>query len=250
MNSEAAGRPEPGPGHFRTTHWSAVLLAGRDSQAGAREALEDLCRSYWYPLYAFARRKGASHENAQDLVQGFFGQLLARGDLAGVNPDKGRFRTFLLTSFSHFQANEWHKVQAQKRGGQAEILSLDADPEGRYLAESASTAAVPDPESLYDRAWARQVLASVLSRLRQETVREGGADRFDALKTFLLGEKGGPPYAELATRFGTTEVAIKSAVHRLRQRLRTLFREEIARTVGSEAEIDDELRHLIRIMAS
>ncbi len=248
MNPAPAGRPEPGPGQFRTTHWSAVLLAGRDSQAGAREALEDLCLSYWYPLYAFARRKGASHENAQDLVQGFFGQLLARGDLAGVNPGKGRFRTFLLAAFSHFQANEWDKLRALKRGGQAEVLSLDADPEGRYDVESELV--VAGPEALYDRAWARQVLASVLSRLRQESVREGGAARFDLLKTFLLGEKGGPPYAELAARLGTTELAIKSAVHRLRQRLKALFREEIARTVASEAEIDDELRHLIRIMAS
>lgn len=248
MNPASTDRPEHGPGHFRTTHWSAVLLASRDSQAGAREALEDLCRDYWYPLYAFARRRGATHENAQDLVQGFFGSFLSRGDLASVHPGKGRFRTYLLSSFSHFQANEWDKMRALKRGGMAEIISLDADPEDRYLQEAA--APMPDPEALYDRAWARQVLASVLARLRRESVREDGSDRFDVLKTYLLGEKGGPPYAELAARLGTTELAIKSAVHRLRQRLKALFREEIARTVAAESEIDDELRHLIRIMAS
>lgn len=244
-------RPDPNEsasapvGHFRTTHWTTVLLAGRDSLAGAREALESLVRTYWYPLYAFARRKGQSHEDAQDLVQGFFGQLLERGDLANVHPDKGRFRTFLLAALGHFMANEWHRARALKRGGGASLVSLDADPDGRYHREQVSDAT---PEALYDQAWAGQVLAAVLARLRDEAIREGGLERFEALKGFLLGEKSGQPYAELATRLATTESAIKSAVHRLRQRLRVLFREEIARTVSCEAEIDDELRHLVRIM--
>lgn len=250
MTSPSPGPgPEPSPappGGFRTTHWSAVLLAGRDSLPDARAALEELCRAYWYPLYAFVRRKGHGHEDAQDLVQGFFGQLLARRDLAGVHPDKGRFRTFLLAALGHFVANEWHRAQALKRGGGVQFVPLeDGDPAGRYLREPASETS---PESLYDRAWADQILRTVLGRLRTEATRDGGLERFEALKGFLLGERGGEPYADLARRLGTTESGIKSAVHRLRQRVRELFREEIARTVASEGEVEDELRHLIRTM--
>lgn len=231
---------------FRTTHWSAVLLAGRDSEPDARAALEDLCRTYWYPLYVFVRRKGHAHADAQDLVQGFFGQLLERRDLAGVHPDKGRFRTFLLSALGHFLANEWHRTKALKRGGNLQFVPLETgDPENRFQREPATA---DSPEAGYDRAWAEQVLRSVLTRLRAENEREGGAERFEALKGFLLGDRGGEPYAAVAERLGTTESGIKSAVHRLRQRLRELFREEIARTVATETEIEDELRHLIRTM--
>jgi DNA-directed RNA polymerase specialized sigma24 family protein len=132
--SPSANEPLPPVGGFRTTHWSAVLLAGRDSLPDARAALEELCRSYWYPLYAFARRKGCGHEDAQDLVQGFFAQLLARRDLADVHPDKGRFRTFLLSSLGHFMANEWDRAQAQKRGGGIQFVTLEpGDSDERYL---------------------------------------------------------------------------------------------------------------------
>lgn len=231
---------------FRTTHWSAVLLAGRDSLPDARAALEELCQGYWYPLYAFVRRKGHNHADAQDLVQGFFGQLLARRDLAGVHPDKGRFRTFLLAALSHYLANEWHRANALKRGGGLQFVPLEpANPEERYLREPVTEAS---PETVYDRAWAEQVLRSVLTRLREEATREGGLARFEALKGFLLGDRGGEPYADVARRLDTTESGIKSAVHRLRQRLRLLFREEIARTVAADSEIEDELRHLIRTM--
>lgn len=238
--------PLPPSGGFRTTHWSAVLLAGRDSMPDAQAALEDLCRTYWYPLYAFVRRKGKNHEDAQDLVQGFFGQLLSRRDLADVHPDKGRFRTFLLAALSHYLANEWHRAHALKRGGATEVVALEAtDPEGRYLREPASDAS---PEVIFDRAWANQLLSTVLSRLRAEASREGSLDRFEALKGFLLGERGGEPYADLASRLGLTESSIKSAVHRLRLRVRALFREEISRTVSTASDVDDELRHLIRTM--
>jgi RNA polymerase sigma factor (sigma-70 family) len=245
--SPSANEPLPPVGGFRTTHWSAVLLAGRDSLPDARAALEELCRSYWYPLYAFARRKGCGHEDAQDLVQGFFAQLLARRDLADVHPDKGRFRTFLLSSLGHFMANEWDRAQAQKRGGGIQFVTLEpGDSDERYLREPASDTS---PEALYDRTWAQQVLASVLGRLRDESTRDGSSVRYEALKGFLLGDRGGEPYSELARRLGTTESGIKSAVHRLRQRFRELFREEIARTVGNVGEVDDELRHLITTMS-
>lgn len=237
--------PQPAAA-FRTTHWSAVLLAGRDSLPAAQAALEDLCRTYWFPLYAFVRRQGRSHADAQDLVQGFFAQLLERRDLAEVHPDKGRFRTFLLAALSHHLANEWHRARALKRGGGAAVVPLDAgESEGRYERAPATADA---PEVAYDRAWADQMLRGVLSRLRHECERDGGTERFEALKGSLLGERGDEPYTELARRLGTTEAGVKSAMHRLRRRFRELFREEISRTVATEAEIEDELRHLVRVM--
>lgn len=239
--------PRPSPAAFRTTHWSAVLLAGRDSLPAAQAALEDLCRTYWFPLYAFVRRQGRSHADAQDLVQGFFSQLLERRDLAGVHPDKGRFRTFLLSTLSHHLANEWHRARALKRGGGAQFVPLDiGESLGRYERAPADGGS---PEAAYDRAWADQMLREVLNRLREECQREDGIDRFDVLKGCLLGERSAEPYTELARRLGTTESSVKSAIHRLRRRFREMFREEISRTVATEAEIEDELRHLVRVMA-
>lgn len=246
--------PDPAPesspalaGGFRTTHWSLVLLAGEGSRPDAQAALEELCRSYWYPLYAFVRRRGSGHADAQDLVQGFFERLLGRRDLASVHPAKGRFRTFLLTSLSHFMTNEWHRSQTQKRGGGVQFVPLEpAETEERYRREPGAEFS---PEAMFDRAWAQHILNTVLQRLREENTREGGSERFEALKGFLLGDRGGEPYSRLAQRLGTTESGVKSAVHRLRQRFRELFREEIARTVDSPAAIDDELRHLIETMS-
>lgn len=239
--------PSAPAGGFRTTHWSLVLLAGHDSRPDAEAALEELCRSYWYPLYVFVRRRGHVHADAEDLVQGFFERLLSRRDLASVHPEKGRFRTFLLTSISHFMANEWHRSQAQKRGGGIQFIPLEPDEtEARYRREPGTESS---PEAVFDRAWAQQVLTTVLHRLREENMRDGGCERFEALKGFLLGDRGAEPYGQLAQRLGTTESGIKSAVHRLRQRFRDLFREEIARTVDSPAAIDDELRHLIETMS-
>ena len=232
---------------FRTTHWSQVLCAGRTASPEARQALEGLCSTYWYPLYAFVRRRGHGPEDAQDLVQGFFARFLARDDLASVHPDKGRFRTFLLAALAHHLANEWDRARALKRGGGLEFLPLDdGDPEERFLRADAADLA---PESTFDRSWAERMLETVLSRLRQECDAEGRAGRFDALKGFLLGERGDVPYATVADQLGTSEQGVKSAVHRLRQRFRDTFREEVARTVANPAEVDDELRHLIRVMA-
>lgn len=174
----------------------------------AQAALEDLA-DLLVPPERLRPKEGQNDEDAQDLVQGFFGQLLSRRDLADVHPDKGRFRRCSQAA-GHYLANEWHRAHALKRGGATEFVALEAtDPEGRYLREPASDAS---PEVIYDRAWANQLLSTVLSRLRAEASREGSLDRFEALKGFLLGERGGEPYADLASRLGMTESSIKSAV--------------------------------------
>lgn len=240
------GREAAGSFDFRTTHWSVVLLAGGGDSPDAADALEALCRTYWYPLYAFVRRKGHSPEDSQDLVQGYFELLLTRRDLMGVHPCKGRFRTFLLTTMGHFLANQWDRARAAKRGGGVEIVSMDsADPEERYRYEPRGEVT---PETLFEVAWAARLLDTVLARLRAECTAEGQTERFEALKEFLVGERGALPYATVAERLQMTEQGVKSAIHRLRVRFRAVFREEIARTVGSEDEIDGELRHLVRVM--
>lgn len=231
---------------FLTTHWSVVLLAGRENAPEAMDALEQLCRTYWYPLYAFVRRKGNGPEDSQDLVQGYFEMLLTRRDLLTVHPCKGRFRTFLLTTLSHYLSNRWDRSQALKRGGGMELLSLDGtDSEDRYRYEPAGDVT---PETLFERAWASRMLDTVFARLREQSESEGQLERFHVMKGFLLGDRGDLPYADAARQLGMSEQAVKSAIHRLRARFRETFREEIARTVGSQDEIDDELRHLIRVM--
>lgn len=231
---------------FRTTHWSVVLLAGRENAPEAMDALERLCQTYWYPLYAFVRRKGHSPEDSQDLVQGYFEMLLTRRDLLTVHPCKGRFRTFLLTTLSHYLLNLWDRSKALKRGGGVPSVSLDAaDPEDRYRYEPAGDVT---PETLFEVAWASRMLDTVFARLRQQSEAEGQLERFDVMKGFLLGDRGDLPYADAARQLGLSEQAVKSAIHRLRTRFRETFREEIAKTVGSQDEIDDELRHLIRVM--
>lgn len=233
-------------GRFRTTHWSVILGAGRGKGLEAERALEALCATYWYPLYAFARRKGYGPEDAQDLVQGFFARLLARQDLATVDPAKGRFRTFLLTALTHYLANEADRRRALKRGAGVEFLSRHGDDAEARLLQSAANDLPPD--AAYERSWAERMLEAVLARLRQECEGAGHAGRFEALKGCLLGERGDLPYAEIARQLGTTVPGVKSAAHRLRQRFRELFREEVARTVNRPEEIDDELRHLVQVM--
>jgi len=231
---------------FRTTHWSVVLAAGATPSPSAAEALEHLCRSYWYPLYSFVRRKGYSPADAEDLTQGFFACFLEKRYLDDVAREKGKFRTFLLSSLSHFLANEWDKSNRLKRGGGATHLPLDTvGAEDRYTHEPAVAVA---PEESFDRNWAETLLASVLARLRAEFEGAGKRTRFDELKPFLLGEPEAGAYAKVAGRLELSEQGVKSAVHRLRQRFRELFREEIAHTVATRSEIDEELRYLIRLM--
>jgi RNA polymerase sigma-70 factor (ECF subfamily) len=238
MPADAHESSAPDVRDFRTTHWSVVVCA-RDDRSGARMALERLCRTYWPPLYAFVRRSGMSPHDAQDLTQEFFARLLEKGWLDGVDRERGRFRSWLLAAMKHFLANEWKRGQRQKRGGAAAFCSLDEfDAETRLLHEPASDSA----EKVYDRRWAMTLLDQVMARLRTEMAGAGKLAHFEALKFCLTGEK--TAYAEVCARLGMSEGAVKVAVHRLRERYRALLRAEIAETVGTEEEIDDELRSL------
>jgi len=231
-----------------TTHWSVVLAATRSDTTQAQTALARLCQCYWYPLYAYVRRRGYNPHDAQDLTQEFFARLLARKWLAQADRERGRFRTFLLSALGHFLANEWDKARAQKRGGAVEIVPLQLDSaETRYGHEPADPVT---PEQGYERQWALALLEEVLNRLNQEHEGEGQADLFAALKPCLVGDRQTQPYATLAAKLGMTEGAIKVAVHRLRQRYRQLLREEIAHTVASTGEIEDEMRHLFTVLAN
>jgi RNA polymerase sigma factor (sigma-70 family) len=233
--------PKPG-GWFATTHWSVVLAAGDPACPQAAEALEKLCRTYWYPLYAFVRRRGYSPEDAEDLTQEFLARLLAKDFLRGVGPRKGRFRTFLLACLDHFLIDTWDKLRAVRRGGGQTPLSLDARAaEQRYRLEPADELTA---EALYERRWANTILEQVIDRLRQEYVAAGNGPRFDHLQDLLLGEHPSLTYAAVASCLGTTEGAVKMAISRLRQRFREVLREEIAHTVVDPSEVDEEIRHL------
>ncbi|MBI5386538.1 MAG: sigma-70 family RNA polymerase sigma factor [Verrucomicrobia bacterium] len=232
----------PRRAEFPTTHWSVIVQAGQHSTAEATAALEQLCRTYWYPLYAYVRRRGYGPEEAEDLTQEFFARLLQKEFLAGVAPDKGKFRSFLLASLNHFLANEWARAQTAKRGGGREWVSLDdTEYEHRYALEPASETT---PEKLFERQWALTLLDQALQRLRQESVAAGKAAQFDRLKGFLSSEGSEPSYAGLAAEWQMTPNAVAAAVYRLRQRYRECVREEIAQTVAGPEELEEELRHL------
>ena len=246
----SAGTPyRPGQARgarFATTRWSLVAAAGGRDTAGARESLAGLCGVYWYPLYAYARRRGHTPDEAQDLTQAFFARLLEKNWIAGADRAKGRFRTFLLSAMKHFLADEWDRERARKRGGGVRLLPLEFDAaEERYTAEPADATS---PDRIYERRWALTLLDQVLARLRGEYVGDGKGGLFEALYPCLVGERTAQPYAELARALGSTEGTIKSHVHRLRQRYRTMLREEIASTVASEEDVEDELRHLFAIL--
>ena len=239
----------PGGGQFAATRWTLVLTAARGTATTqATRALEDLCSTYWYPLYAFVRRSGCDRHAAEDLTQEFFARLLAKHYLAEVDRTKGKFRSFLLASLKHFMANEWDKGRAQKRGGGAQnFTSLDAKfAETRYAREPADPQTA---EKAFDRNWALTLLDAVLRRVREDYAAEDKTGLFEELKTTLTGEKGGPPYAEIAARLGMSEGAVKVAVHRLRHRYRDALRAEIAETVDSPEEVDDELRQLFAALS-
>jgi len=236
------------PGVFATTHWS-VVVAAQQSDTKSLAALDRLCRAYWYPLYAFARRQGNNPEDARDLTQDFFAQLLARGAIHKADPERGRFRSFLLASFKNLLMNEWKRANRQKRGGGEVIFSLDdAGLEDRYRHEPADAST---PESLYERRWAETLLARVIERLRHECDGDNAerARRFQILKGFLVDEKGATPFAEAAAQLGLSVIATKGVVHRLRQRYRDIFREEIAHTVSRPEDVEDETRHLFQALA-
>jgi len=227
---------------FVTTHWSVVQAAQQGDTTGAEAALARLCQSYWYPLYAYVRRRGYGPEDAQDLTQEFFARLLAQHWLGRADPERGRFRTYLLAALSHFLSNEWRKASAQKRGGAAQFIPIQlGDAETRYGMEPVDPLT---PEQIYERRWAIALLDEVLNRLCAEHLAAGSEELFETLKPCLLGARQNQPYAELAAKLRTTEGAVKTAVYRLRSRYRQILQDEIRQTVSSREEAEDEMRHL------
>lgn len=234
------------PEWFVTTHWSVVQAVGENSSK-AQAALEQLCRAYWYPLYAFVRRLGHGPHDAEDLVQGFFAACLEKNYLGAADRRKGRFRSFLLLALKRFMANEWDRQRTRKRGGDQTVISLDSlDAEQRYALEPADRLSA---DKLFERRWALTLLDKVLARLAAEQAATGHAATFAHLKEFLTSQGRGTPYAELAERLGLSEGALKVAIHRLRKRYRDLLEEEIAHTVATPEEIAEERRHLLAALS-
>lgn len=228
---------------FATTLWNVVLQAGAEQTAQAHQALEYLCQTYWYPLYAYVRRQGHNPEDAQDLTQEFFARMLERNYIRLADQRRGRFRTFLLTSLKHFLINEWNKANRAKRGGGRQLISLDAQQtESRFLSEAADARS---PDKAFDRRWAMIVLERALDQIEQEFIADGRQALFAELKPALTGDSNEHSYAEIAARLGMTEANLKVSAHRLRRRYRELLREEIGRTVDAPAAIDGEMRDLM-----
>jgi RNA polymerase sigma-70 factor (ECF subfamily) len=230
---------------FTTTHWSVVLEAQGDSPT-AQKALEILCRTYWRPLYGYARRQGVGREEAQDLVQEFFARLLEHRNLETVRREKGRLRSYLLVSLKRFLASEQHRASGVKRYETGSHIDLDELLESE--AADFALAKTLSADQLYERRWALATLEQVLTRLESEYRAAGNAALFDRLKEFLVGERGRPSQAEIARELGMTENAVRQAFHRLRLRYRVLLREEIAHTVIALGDVEDELRHLVSVL--
>ncbi len=242
------GNVQNGAVPFATTHWSVVLEAQGESPA-AEEALEKLCRTYWRPIYSFARRQGIRPEEAEDLTQGFFALLLERGDLNTVRKEKGRLRSYLLASVKNFLADEWRREMAIKRGRRQGLIPLEelranerVDPASARVAETLSA------DQLYERRWALALMEQVLRRLKDEYRATGNGALFDWLKQLLPDEPGAPSRAEIAAKLGMTDNALRQAFRRFRHRYQVLLREEIGHTVLTASEIEDELRHLIAVL--
>lgn len=236
------------PGMFTTTHWSVVLRVGQEDSTQAMAALEQLCRTYWYPLYAYVRRRGCTEHDAQDLIQGFFALLLKRQALQKVEPGRGKFRSFLVTALNNFLHDEHDRQQAQKRGGGQPVISLDAqEAEQRYRLEPPDT---ETPEKLFDRRWALTLIDVAIGRLRQEFADARKASLFEHLCRFIVQGVDNRSYAEVAQQVGMNEEAVKKAIQRLRRRYREAIREQIALTVTTPREIEEELRHLVSVLSS
>lgn len=239
-----SGHPKP---LFATTHWSQVLAAGHGDSTHAASALATLCATYWYPLYAYVRRRGYGPEDAQDLTQEFFARLLEQGWLGQADPERGRFRTFLLSAMSHFLANEWDKASARKRGGAVQLVPVQLDSaETRYGQEPVDSFT---PDQAFERRWALTLLDHVLAELQKEYAAEGKSEQFETLKPCLLSEGKNQPYAVLASKLQLSEGALKVAIHRLRKRYRQLLRREVAHTVTAPGEVDEEMHHLFKVLS-
>jgi RNA polymerase sigma-70 factor (ECF subfamily) len=231
-------------GQFATTHWSVVLLAGQAHSPASTAALERLCRAYWQPVFVFARRKGRSEADAKDLTQQFFARLLERNDFGGLHPERGKFRTFLLTAFTHFLANDYDHRTAQKRGGGQIIISLDA---GLPDTPELPATALPTPGQEFDARWARNILQTALQALKAEMA-AGKSLQFDALKPFLTVNTDEQNHHAAAQKLGVNPASVPVLVHRLRQRYRELVRQEVAQTVASPMELEEEMRHLFAVL--
>ena len=219
-----------------------MLAAGNQSTPQSDDALEQLCKTYWFPLYAYVRRRGYTKEDAEDLTQVFFARFLAKNYLAGLSAERGRFRAFLLASLKHFLANEWDKSQSQKRGGGEVPLSLDWQTADTKFQVAATNE--PSPDKAFDREWALALLAKVIERLQKECEADGKAKLFDQLKIFLTAGKEGMAQSEVAKVLGMEEGAVRVAIHRLRKRYRQLLRDEIAQTLADVADVEEEMRAL------
>ena len=232
---------------FVTTRWTVVLAAGRGcDSSGARLALDELCRTYWFPLYAYVRRRGNTAHDAEDLVQGFFSQLIRLNSVSDLSREKGRFRSFLLAGMKHYMSDEWGRQSAAKRDVRLTVSWDAMEAESRYSAESTDRLT---PERLYDRQWALALLAGVIRRLKDEYDSAGKGDLFRHLQSAVTGDKNAVPYSALADRTGQSEGSLRVAVHRLRQRYRQVLREEIAHTVEHAKNVDEELADLRRVLS-
>ena len=233
---------------FHTTHWTVILTARERDGTAAQEALARLCSTYWYPLYAFIRRQGSSPHEAEDLTQEFFFRFLERHALGSVQPAAGKFRSFLLACLKNFLANERERAHAQRRGGGQSLVPLTGtDAETRYSLEPADQRA---PEAIFERRWAFAVLERTMTVLRHEYVTAGKSALFEAFQSFLPGGHGDTSRADLAAKRGVSVGAIDVAIHRLRQRFGVLLRQQVALTVSSDAEVEEEIRYLISVIGS
>ena len=225
-----------------------MLAAREGSSRQADMALEELCRTYWYPLYVYVRRQTPTREDAEDLTQAFFARFLEKNYLAAISSESGRFRAFLLAALKHFLANEWDRANRQKRGGGATLVSLDwQDADTRYQIDPPDNLS---PDKLYDRAWAVTMLERVIARLRDENTNEGKAGLFGQLKPFLMVGKSAIPYAQVADSLKLTEGAVRVAVHRLRVRYRELLRDEVRQTISDPTQVEEEMQTLFSAFAS
>ena len=236
-----------GAGIFATTHWSMVLAAGAEPTPRANDALENLCRTYWHPLYVFIRRRGHGPQDAEDLTQQFFAHFLEKHYFRHADPARGRFRTFLLRSLEHFLVNEWKHANRLKRGGGTPRFPLEMSQAEEQSAGVLAGGATPG--QAYERRWALLLLERVLESVREEYAATQRTREFDELAGQIWGRDGGLSYAEIGARLGLTENAARGAMHRLRQRYRERLRGEVARTVSDYTDVDDELRHLIRVVS-
>jgi len=247
MTLDRNHQQRPSRAWFATTRWSVVQAAGDKADSQSAAALQTLCQSYWYPLYAYVRQKGYGPQDAEDLTQSFFIHLLEKDRLGRLTRDKGKFRSFLLTALNHFLVDQWKRASAQKRGGEHQIFRLDREEaEARFLQEPVDTTTA---ERLYEQNWAVTLLNTVFAQLQQEQADKGKAEQFEHLKFCLTGQRSAVPYAELAETMKLSQAALKVLVHRLRQRYRELLRQEVAHTVSGPDEVEEEMQYLRQILS-